>query len=307
MEQGELQDYPGAMFGAPRKGGRKHKGRDIIGPPGMKFVAALPGKVTQVFEVADIPGGGVSYGITVEHANNIKTRYLHVTPSIKQGDQVKAGQKLGVITKTDSISSAPHLHFEMIVNGTHVDPDKAGNSILKKAYKMADIQAGKVPGLNLDPSGKTPLEAYDGTSPGSGQSITQNFGMETGQERMFTSGGKQYKAHKTAKGFEFFDGMTRLDTTSKDEKGNVKNVGLVRDFVAQQTQAMYSPPKAESIQMLNKFETGEQEQLIVINQQKAPTLPTGFSNIQFEQVGGQWRSTKEYDVKVIEKLRLSLQ
>ena len=90
MEQGELQDYPGAKFGAPREGGRKHKGRDIIGPPGMKFVAALPGKVTQVFEVADIPGGGVSYGITVEHANNMKTRYLHVTPSVKQGDQVKA-------------------------------------------------------------------------------------------------------------------------------------------------------------------------------------------------------------------------
>ena len=308
MEQGELQDYPGAMFGAPRSGGRKHMGRDIIGPPGMKFVSSLPGKVTQVFEVADIPGGGISYGITVEHANNIKTRYLHVTPSVKVGDQVKAGQKLGVITKTDNISSAPHLHFEMIVNGRHVDPDKAGSSVLRKAYKMADIQAGKVPGLSLDPDGSTPLETYAGTpaGPTGGQDIKENFGMQTGQERMFTSGGKQYKAHKTATGFEFFDGMTRLNTT-KDTNGNVANQSIVNDFVAQQKQALYAPPKAESIQMLNEFETSEQAQYIIINQQKQPQLPQSYGNIQFQNVGGQWRSTKEYDVAVIEKLRLSLQ
>jgi len=308
MEQGELQDYPGAMFGAPRNGGRKHKGRDIIGPPGMKFVSALPGKVTQVFEVADIKGGGISYGITVEHADNIKTRYLHVTPSVKVGDQVKAGQKLGVITKTDEISSAPHLHFEMIINGKHIDPDKAGSSVLRKAYKIADIQAGKVPGLSLDPDGSTPLETYAGTpaGPTGGQDIKENFGMQTGQERMFTSGGKQYKAHKTATGFEFFDGMTKLDTT-KDAMGNVSNQSIVTDFVSQQKQAMYAPPKAESIQMLNQFETSEQAQYIVINQQKQPQLPQSYGNIQFQNIGGQWRSTKEYDVAVIEKLRLSLQ
>ena len=140
----------------------------------------------------------------------------------------------------------------------------------------------------------------------SGQEITQNFGMQTKQERMFTSGGKQYKAHKTATGFEFFDGMTRIDT-SKDDKGTVANANIVKDFIAQQTQAIYAPPKAESIEMLNEFETSEQSQFIVINQQKQPQLPQGYGNIQFQNMGGQWRSTKEVDVKVIEKLRLSLQ
>lgn len=318
MEQGELQDYPGAMFGAPRSGGRKHKGRDIIGTPGMKFVAALPGKVTEVFEVADIPGGGVSQGITVQHANNIKTRYLHVTPSVKQGDQVKAGQKLGVITKTDSISSAPHLHFEMIINGTHVDPDKAGNSILRKAYKMADIQAGKVPGLSLDPSGKTPLETYDGT-PTSGQEITQNFGMKTGEERMFTSGNKQYKAHKTAKGFEFFDGMMPIQT-----RGGQNNQ-LVRDFMESQgvqferteggsiaddfmrKNGITASVQQKPFEFINQKNTDTSAMYMIVNQQQAPAKAVDLGVRFIESGTGKWVTDKEYDVKTLEKLRLSLQ
>jgi murein DD-endopeptidase MepM/ murein hydrolase activator NlpD len=318
MEQGELQDYPGAMFGAPRDGGRRHMGRDIIGPPGMKFVSSLPGKVTQVFEVADIPGGGISYGITVEHANNIKTKYLHVTPSVKVGDQVKAGQKLGVITKTDNISSAPHLHFEMIVNGKHIDPDKAGSSILKKALKMADIQAGKIPGLSLDPNGSTPLETYAGT-PTSGQEITQNFGMKTGQEKEFSSGGKQYKAHKTAKGFEFFDGMMPIQTSGG------QNNGLVRDFMASQgvqfervdndkpadmfmMQNNITPdvPPAKKNELINAYGTDETKMYMVINQQQMPPLPQNHG-VTFIQSNGKWMTDKEYDVKTLAKLRLSLQ
>jgi len=318
MEQGELQDYPGAMFGAPRDGGRRHMGRDIIGPPGMKFVSSLPGKVTQVFEVADIPGGGISYGITVEHANNIKTKYLHVTPSVKVGDQVKAGQKLGVITKTDNISSAPHLHFEMIVNGKHIDPDKAGSSILKKALKMADIQAGKIPGLSLDPNGSTPLETYAGT-PTSGQEITQNFGMKTGQEKMFTSGGKQYKAHKTKNGFEFFDGMMPIQTSGG------QNNALVRDFMASQgvqfekvdndnpadmfmmkNNITPDVPPAKKNELINAYGTDESKMYMVINNQQMPPLPQNYG-VSFIQSNGKWMTDKEYDVRTLEKLRLSLQ
>jgi len=244
--------------------------------------------------------------VVIKHDDGTTSLYGHLDQiNVSKGQRIEpdATGKFPVIGKLGNTgrSSGPHLHFEVGTGWTgrtltgHMDPAPVvgqylrGGGNVKKKETTGDAPVVK-------PSGQI-----------TGQDITQNFGMEVKDERMFTSGGKQYKAHKTEKGFEFFDGMTRLDTTSKDEKGNVKNAGLVRDFVAQQTQAMYAPPKAESIQMLNKFETGEQEQLIVINQQKAPTLPTGFSNIQFEQVGGQWRSTKEYDVKVIEKLRLSLQ
>ena len=144
MEGGVMEDYAGAKFGAPR-GKRKHKGRDLVGPAGMKVVSALPGTVTSIIHVGDLPGGGKSMGIYVKHSNGMETRYLHVHPSVKVGDQVKAGQQIGKITEMDDISSVAHLHFEVIVNWRHVDPEPIVNGSLK----MSDIAAGKVPGLSV--------------------------------------------------------------------------------------------------------------------------------------------------------------
>lgn len=217
MEAGEIQDYPGAKFGAPREGGRKHKGRDIVGTPGMKFSAALPGTVTNIIEVADLPGGGVSKGIYVKHDNGMETRYLHVKPSVKVGDTVKAGQKLGTITDTDNISSVPHLHFEVIVKGTHVDPEP----LLKGAFKIKDISAGKVPGLTI--------ENYDGTKPPenkpqAAQEISQNYGKKVGERIYFPFNNKEFNAYKTRTGWDIYDGPTKLDTS------NGKNSDVVKAF-----------------------------------------------------------------------------
>jgi len=166
MEEGELQDYGPAKFGADRPGRPGgHNGRDIIGPPGMKVVAALPGTVTQVLEVGELPGGGWSKRVDIQHANGIVTKYMHIHTSVKKGDKVKAGQKIGSLTEKDSISSVPHLHFELWVNGKPVDPDKPNNSMLKKAYKLKDIKAGKVAGLSIQQS----------SSPGAAGAPTGDF------------------------------------------------------------------------------------------------------------------------------------
>ena len=154
MEGGVMEDYPGAKFGADRPGRPGgHMGRDVVGPAGMKFVAALPGKVTQIIEVAKLPKGGWSKGVYIKHDNGIETRYLHVNPTVKVGDSVKAGQNLGSITEKDAISTVPHLHFEVLVNGVHRDPEP----MIKGSFKLADIGAGKVPGLSI--------ESHSGTSP----------------------------------------------------------------------------------------------------------------------------------------------
>jgi murein DD-endopeptidase MepM/ murein hydrolase activator NlpD len=161
MEGGVMEDYPGAKFGASRDGGkRKHKGRDLVGPPGMKVVSALPGTVTGIIDVGKLPGGGWSKGIYVKHSNGMETRYLHVHPSVKVGDQVKAGQQIAKITAMDDISSVPHLHFEVIVNGRHVDPEP----IVRGSLKMSDIAAGKVPGLSVKaPKNPAEIENHSGT------------------------------------------------------------------------------------------------------------------------------------------------
>ena len=154
MEDGDMQDYAPAKFGADRRGRPGgHKGRDIMGPPGMKVVSALPGKVTQTYEVADLrDGSGVSYGLDIDHGNGIVTKYMHIIPSVKKGAQVNAGQQIAVLSKEDNISSGSHLHFEIHKNGTAQDPE----TFLKNAYKIKDIQAGKIPGLTAKTSTQTP-------------------------------------------------------------------------------------------------------------------------------------------------------
>ena len=161
MEGGVMEDYPGAKFGAPRDGGRrKHKGRDLVGPAGMKVVSALPGTVTSIIDVGKLPGGGWSKGIYVKHSNGMETRYLHVHPSVKVGDEVKAGQQIGKITVMDDISSVAHLHFEVIANGKHVDPEP----IVRGSLKLSDIAGGKVPGLSVKkPKNPAEIESYSGT------------------------------------------------------------------------------------------------------------------------------------------------
>jgi murein DD-endopeptidase MepM/ murein hydrolase activator NlpD len=159
MEGGVMQDYPGAKFGAPRSHGT-HKGRDIVGPAGMKVVSALPGTVTSVINIGKLPGGGWSKGIYVKHSNGMETRYLHVHPSVKVGDTVKAGQQIAKITEMDDISSVPHLHFEVIVNGQHVNPEP----IVRGSLKLSDIASGKVPGLSVNaPKNPAEIENYSGT------------------------------------------------------------------------------------------------------------------------------------------------
>jgi murein DD-endopeptidase MepM/ murein hydrolase activator NlpD len=154
METGDMQNYALAKFGADRRGRPGgHMGRDIMGPPGMKVVASLPGEVTAIMDVAEYRNGkGWSKRIDIKHANGIVTKYMHVDPSVKVGDTVNAGQKIAVLSPEDRISSGSHLHFEIWHNGVAQNPE----SFLKKSLKLKDIQAGKVPGLSVASSQPPP-------------------------------------------------------------------------------------------------------------------------------------------------------
>ena len=94
-----------------------HKGIDIDGYTGDEIVAALSGTVV-------IARYSVSSGnyITIDHGNGVKTSYLHCSKLlVSVGDTVKQGEVIGLVGST-GISTGPHLHFSLILDGTNVDP-----------------------------------------------------------------------------------------------------------------------------------------------------------------------------------------
>lgn len=95
-----------------------HTGTDIAASKGTKIVSSIEGKVTRA-----------SYnkynGNFVEVTNGkIATIYCHMNKlSVEVGDKVKAGTKIGEVGST-GLSTGPHLHFEIVYDGTKVDPEQ---------------------------------------------------------------------------------------------------------------------------------------------------------------------------------------
>lgn len=98
-----------------------HKAIDICNGPvpvyGHPAVAADGGKVLHA-------GWYYDYGlhVRIDHGNGIVTTYSHLSAvKVKAGQLVTRGQTVGLIGNT-GWSEGPHLHFEVVVNGTRVDP-----------------------------------------------------------------------------------------------------------------------------------------------------------------------------------------
>ncbi|ESY75163.1 M23 family metallopeptidase [Mesorhizobium sp. M0051] len=97
---------------------RMHTGTDWAAPIGSPIIAAGNG----VVEKAGWAGG---YGkqIILRHANGYETSYNHQSAfakGIEPGVRVRQGQIIGYLGQT-GLSTGPHLHYELIVNGTKVD------------------------------------------------------------------------------------------------------------------------------------------------------------------------------------------
>jgi murein DD-endopeptidase MepM/ murein hydrolase activator NlpD len=97
--------------------GRMHEGIDLAVPVGTPVVAAAAGTVI----VAGWFGG---YGnlVVVDHGNGFSTAYGHNTSvTVGVGQLVAQGQLISYSGSTGH-STGPHVHFEVRVNGTAVDP-----------------------------------------------------------------------------------------------------------------------------------------------------------------------------------------
>ena len=97
--------------------GRGHKGLDLAGPKGLSIYAAKSGVVKTVRHTSD-------YGkyIVIDHGDGFQTLYSHCSEMIVSvGEKVVAGQTIAYVGRTGN-ASGNHLHFEIIKNGTRVNP-----------------------------------------------------------------------------------------------------------------------------------------------------------------------------------------
>ena len=96
-----------------------HQGIDIGASSGSNIVAAKSGTVvTAAYNVA------AGNYIMISHGNGIYTVYMHCSKLlVSAGETVDRGEVIGLIGST-GISTGPHLHFGISINGSYVDPQK---------------------------------------------------------------------------------------------------------------------------------------------------------------------------------------
>ena len=143
IEEGSVSDYSEEMFldpptRSPLKGDRKitstfgmrmhpilkekkhHRGIDFKAAIGTPVYATAHGVVKKV---ENTPKG---YGkhIVIQHDNHYETLYAQLSEmDVKEGDEVQFGDRIGAVGSS-GMSTAPHLHYEVIKDGARVDPEK---------------------------------------------------------------------------------------------------------------------------------------------------------------------------------------
>ena len=96
--------------------GRMHEGIDIAAPTGTSIRAAASGTVIFAGWM-----GGYGNLTIIDHGNGLATAYGHQSAIYVGGGSVSQGTVIGAVGSTGN-STGPHLHFEVRVNGSAVDP-----------------------------------------------------------------------------------------------------------------------------------------------------------------------------------------
>ena len=100
---------------------KMHRGTDFAAPSGTPIMASGSGTVTR----ARWCGGGGNC-VKIKHNSTYETIYAHMkafAKGIKEGIKVKQGQIIGYVGST-GLSTGPHLHYEVLVNGKKVNSQR---------------------------------------------------------------------------------------------------------------------------------------------------------------------------------------
>lgn len=98
---------------------KMHKGVDFAAPIGTPIYAAGDGTITEMNWKA-----GYGKFVQIKHSSTLSTAYAHASKfakNLKKGSKIKQGQVIAYVGTTGN-STGPHLHYEVKINGKHVNP-----------------------------------------------------------------------------------------------------------------------------------------------------------------------------------------
>ena len=102
------------VYGTPKM----HRGLDFTAPQGTPIYATGDG----VVKVAEKANGGYGNHVEINHGYGYATLYGHmVRIKVRPGQRVKRGEVIGWVGSTGK-STGPHCHYEVFLNGQHVNP-----------------------------------------------------------------------------------------------------------------------------------------------------------------------------------------
>lgn len=111
---------PNASFtdtwGAPRGGGRSHKGTDLLAPYGSPVYAVADGRVRDAYS----SNGGISLYLDADNGETYF--YAHNSANVVKSGRVQAGQLIARVGSTGNAGGTNHVHFEREVGGRSVNP-----------------------------------------------------------------------------------------------------------------------------------------------------------------------------------------
>ena len=140
----------------------KHLGIDIAGVAGEPVRAIAPGRVA--FTGIDIPGRGRSRPLSpwaaskvpnremgpggrfvrINHENGFSSIYMHLQSiNLREGRTVQAGQKIGTVGRSGTITSGPHLHLEIRIGPKPVNPSVPLSPFLINPFSIKNISKKK--------------------------------------------------------------------------------------------------------------------------------------------------------------------
>ena len=124
---------------------KMHRGTDFAAPSGTPIMASGSGIVTR----ARWCGGGGNC-VKIKHNSTYETIYAHMksfAKGVKEGRRVRQGQIIGYVGST-GMSTGPHLHYEVIVNGKKVNSQKlklpSGKILKGDARKEFELKRIKI-------------------------------------------------------------------------------------------------------------------------------------------------------------------